>query len=278
MKSPATPTMRSTAHLPVCGAPRLGEGVSPGGMAQGMAEEKREPRELCMNITCAFRSRFSLDWRRCGRNDDSMLARERFRAAGQIDKHGAGTEARLDPARSNAADGGLIDTRPLRQVALAEAFGLEDMDHLGPEIRMMHHCIMPDDASTHQSAFQVSENARMHEKTREIIKKLMLENSITSERQLALDCGMNQSTLNRFMKGTTDSLEFMHIQTIAHYFGLTVSQLIGEMPFDEDRKVRVVTLAMQQMPEYKKDMLVAASSALNQPETGGDEPKVANGH
>lgn len=140
---------------------------------------------------------------------------------------------------------------------------------------MMHQCIMPYDALTHQGISALSENARMHEKTREIIRNLMLENSITSERQLAIDCGMSQSTLNRFMKGTTDSLEFTHLQTMAHYFGLTVSQLIGETPFDEDRKVRVVTLAMQQMPEYKKDMLVAASSALTEQD---GEPKAANGH
>ncbi|WOI43765.1 helix-turn-helix transcriptional regulator [Acidovorax sp. BLS4] len=118
----------------------------------------------------------------------------------------------------------------------------------------------------------------MHEKTREIIRRLMAEGGITSERQLASDCGMTQSTLNRFMKGATDSLEFQHIQTIAHYFGLTVSQLIGETPFNEDRKVRVVTLAMEQMPEYKKDMLVAASSALTEPDNGNGHARSANGH
>lgn len=118
----------------------------------------------------------------------------------------------------------------------------------------------------------------MHEKTREIIKKLMTHNDIRSERQLAIDCNMSQTTLNRFMKGETDSLDFVHLQTVAHYFGLTVSQLIGETPFDEDRKVRTVMLAMQQMPEYKKDVLVATSTALNEPIGGNGHPKTANGH
>lgn len=122
------------------------------------------------------------------------------------------------------------------------------------------------------------ENARMHEQTREIIRKLMKENDIRSERQLAIDCNMSQTTLNRFMKGETDSLDFMHLQTLAHYFGLTISQLIGETPYDEDRKVRIVTLAMQQMPEYKKDVLVATSSALNEPAGSNGHPKIANGH
>lgn len=122
------------------------------------------------------------------------------------------------------------------------------------------------------------ENERMHEQTREIIRKLMADNDIRSERQLAMDCNMSQTTLNRFMKGETDSLDFVHLQTVAHYFGLTVSQLIGETPFDEDRKVRMVTLAMQQMPEYKKDVLVATSTALNEPVGGNGHPKAANGH
>lgn len=102
----------------------------------------------------------------------------------------------------------------------------------------------------------------MHEKTREIVRKLMKDNDVRSERQLAIDCQMSQTTLNRFLKGETDSLDFVHLQKLAHYFGLTVSQLIGETPFDEDRKVRVVMLAMQQMPEYKKDALVATSMRL----------------
>ena len=143
---------------------------------------------------------------------------------------------------------------------------------------MMHQCIIAHDAPMHRYMQAVPENAAMHEQTREIIRKLMRDNEIRSERQLAIDCNMSQTTLNRFMKGETDSLDFLHLQTLAHYFGLTVSQLIGETPFEEDRKVRIVTLAMQQMPEYKKDVLVATSTALIEPVGGNGNPKAANGH
>lgn len=118
----------------------------------------------------------------------------------------------------------------------------------------------------------------MHDKTREIVRKLIKDNNIRSERQLAIDCGMSQTTLNRFLSGATDSLDFVHLQTLAHYFGLTVSQLIGETPFDEDRKVRAVMLAMQQMPDYKKDVLVATSAALAESADTNGHPKAANGH
>ena len=106
----------------------------------------------------------------------------------------------------------------------------------------------------------------MHEQTRAIVKSLMQKHGVSSERQLAMECNMSQSTLHRFLKGDTETLEFQHLQTLAHYFSLTISQLIGEVPFEEDRKVRAVTLAMTQMPEYKKDMVVAATFSLAKPD------------
>lgn len=141
--------------------------------------------------------------------------------------------------------------------------------------QMMHSRIDEHDASTHYSLQAFPENAAMHEETRKIIARLMAEQSVPSERHLALACNMSQSTLHRFLKGETDSLDFQHLQTIAHYFSLTVSQLVGEAPFEADRKVRAVMLAMQQMPEYKKDVLVAASSSLAQSEDG--EKRAGNG-
>jgi len=128
----------------------------------------------------------------------------------------------------------------------------------------MHGRIRTHDASMHHALQAVFENAGMHQRTREIIRNLMVETGVTSERQLALECNMSQSTLHRFMKGDTEQLEFKHLQAIAHFFSLTVSQLIGETSFEPDPKIRVVALAMEQMPEYKKDVLVAASSSLTE--------------
>ena len=141
----------------------------------------------------------------------------------------------------------------------------------------MHRYIAHDNASTHHIAQVFSENARMHDETRKIIETLMAKTGVNSVRQLALDCGMSQSTLHRFMKGETDSLDFIHLQSIAQFFSLTVSQLIGETPFDDDRKVRVVSLAMQHMPEYKKDVVVATSLTLAEQRNQPEQPRLANG-
>lgn len=121
------------------------------------------------------------------------------------------------------------------------------------------------DAPMHHSAQEGGDNAQMHEATRRIIQELMAQYSISSERQLALECQMSQSTLHRFLKGETETMEFHHLQAIAHRFSLTVSQLIGETPFEADPKVRVVAVAMASMPEYKKDVIVAASHSLAEP-------------
>lgn len=102
----------------------------------------------------------------------------------------------------------------------------------------------------------------MHDATRRNIQLLMSERGITSERQLANACGVTQSTLHRFLHGQIDSLDLAHLMSIASYFSLTVSQLIGETAYAPDRKIRAVLLAMEHMPEYKKDVLVAASHTL----------------
>ena len=121
----------------------------------------------------------------------------------------------------------------------------------------MHH-----DAPAHQARGRDANNRPMHEKTRDNIRELAKKHGIESERQLALGCGMDQSTLHRFLSGKTDTLNFLHLQSLAHHFDLTVSQLIGETPIEADPKIRSVVVAMQALPEYKKDALVATSQAL----------------
>lgn len=106
----------------------------------------------------------------------------------------------------------------------------------------------------------------MHRQTRANIEMLRKLHEIPSVRNLAIECGMSQSTLHRFLSGETEHLDFLHLQRLAHRFSLTVSQLIGETAFSPDPKIRTVVFAMEHMPEYKKDVLVAASASLTQPD------------
>jgi len=84
----------------------------------------------------------------------------------------------------------------------------------------MHQSIHHNDASMHYFLQANAENAAMHQQTRAIILKLMADQGIGSERQLAIDCGMSQSTLNRFMSGKTETLEFLHLHNIAQHLNV----------------------------------------------------------
>lgn len=128
---------------------------------------------------------------------------------------------------------------------------------------VMRLCIMQHDANVHQVVFAKANNPRMQGKTKEILLSLMQQYQVPSERALAIACEMDQSTLHRFLSGKTDSLRIEHLVALAHYFDITVSQLIGETPLEQDQKMVTVMKAMQRLPEYKKDVLVATSAALS---------------
>lgn len=84
-----------------------------------------------------------------------------------------------------------------------------------------------------------------------------------SERALAQAVGVDQSTLNRFLAGKIEDLSFGVLAKIAHYFEVTVSTLTGESGAEHyDRKIATVMRVMQQLPEERKDAVVAVSTAF----------------
>lgn len=102
-----------------------------------------------------------------------------------------------------------------------------------------------------------------HEKTRNTIKCLMLENDIRSERALAIACGMSQATLNRFLSGRTQSLDVYRLRSLSKYFSITISQLIGEIPLQVDPKINAVERAMSLMSDEKKNELMSISNSFS---------------
>lgn len=55
--------------------------------------------------------------------------------------------------------------------------------------------------------------------------------------------------------------KFQTIRLIASYFGVTVSQLTGETPL-EDRQIQTVSQIMQELPDYKRKVLVSTALTL----------------
>jgi hypothetical protein len=48
--------------------------------------------------------------------------------------------------------------------------------------------------------------------------------------------------------------------------GVTVAEIIGEKPIDIDDKTRRVIKAMEEMADYKKDVVVSTAETLARPE------------
>lgn len=91
-----------------------------------------------------------------------------------------------------------------------------------------------------------------------------------SERRLAELAEIDQSSLNRYMRYESKDIQLNTLGAIASALGTTISDLLGENQLSHDPKIMRVMHAMEAMPEYKKDAVVATSSALAQPEQDGE--------
>lgn len=111
------------------------------------------------------------------------------------------------------------------------------------------------------------QNARMHKYARQpdprvIIRLLRDRRRLSSDRKLAIEAGVNQSTLSRYLAGTSETMEIATWQALASYFGVTVSQLLGELPLDDSDAGLRVLRAMERLPEEQREALAAAATAL----------------
>lgn len=112
---------------------------------------------------------------------------------------------------------------------------------------------------------------------REIIQLLKGKANITSDHELARECGVAQPVLHKYLSGKTAEMEMTSYRKIAAFFKVTVSQLLGETPLDydvhtTDPKIAAVVRVMEALPEYKKDVLVAASNSLAEQPTPSPSP------
>ncbi len=112
------------------------------------------------------------------------------------------------------------------------------------------------DASMHHEPEAAAAAARA------AIRQLMTRAGIVSERDLALRCGIDQSALNRFMRGEADWLRVPTVQKLADFFGVTSAHVLGEVPISRDARIDAVLTAMQQLPSYALDAVLATSRAL----------------
>lgn len=90
--------------------------------------------------------------------------------------------------------------------------------------RIMKASAMPENAGVHKIGIP--------KHPREIISVLRIQRGFRSVRALALAAEMPQPTLQRFLAGTTQTMETPHWLALAKTLRVTVSQLLGEVALD----------------------------------------------
>lgn len=101
-----------------------------------------------------------------------------------------------------------------------------------------------------------------HADPRQIIRRLMNARGFKSARELALHANVSQPSLARYLSGYSEDMEMATWRKLAASLDVTVSQLLGEVPIQDDRMVAEVTKAMRQLPEDLRAALAAAATAL----------------
>ena len=105
------------------------------------------------------------------------------------------------------------------------------------------------------------ENALMHygrepPHPRDIIRQLLKTKGYRSARQLALKAGIAQPNLSRYLNGTSDSMEAASFQALARELGVTLSELMGEVPLDSSTLLREVQQVFSRMtPEEQRQWI-----------------------
>lgn len=75
-----------------------------------------------------------------------------------------------------------------------------------------------------------------------------------------------QPTLWRILNNDDYKPTIETVQVIAGYFGLTVSQMIGELPLEEDMEIQTLANTARLLSGYKRRVLINTALTLAEPE------------
>lgn len=97
---------------------------------------------------------------------------------------------------------------------------------------------------------------------RRIIETLRLAQGFRSVRALAIAAGISQPTLSRYLAGKSDTMEVDKFAALAQTLGVTVSELLGEVPLSSGSPVREVTQVMARMSQAQQISFLRVGKAL----------------
>lgn len=120
-------------------------------------------------------------------------------------------------------------------------------------------------------------NAAVHYKRppgdpRQIIEALRTAQGFRSVRSLAIAAGIQQPTLQRYLAGTSETMEVASFMALAQTLGVTVSELLGEVPLSGGGTAREVSRVMSRMTPAQQIRFLRVGQALAEddaPDQGG---------
>jgi transcriptional regulator with XRE-family HTH domain len=118
-----------------------------------------------------------------------------------------------------------------------------------------------------------TENPSMHETIRANIRSLMERDRIAHEKTLALDAGVEQSKLNRYLNHRIAEPGMEFFCKLADHFDVSLDQLVGRAPLPRedapineayhfDDRTLTAMRVMEELPDQYKDALLASANAL----------------
>lgn len=108
----------------------------------------------------------------------------------------------------------------------------------------------------------VHRNPYLNGDPRDIIRRLRDVRGFTSDRALAQAAGIPQPTLSRYLSGVSRDMELANFAALAAALGVTVSELLGEVPISSNLKVRELSRILDRLPEPQQAALLAAGAAM----------------
>ena len=132
----------------------------------------------------------------------------------------------------------------------------------------MHQRIIPVNRATYDA--RVNRTPFAAPDPRQVIQDLYPARGFRSLRALAIAAGVPQPTLHRYVSGQTQDMDMANFRAIANALGVTVSELLGEVPLVGDKRISGVLKVMERLPDAGKDALVATANALAA--SLGDDP------
>lgn len=91
--------------------------------------------------------------------------------------------------------------------------------------------------------------------------KLLMDQRKMSQRALARISRVSQGTISRMLHGVHYP-DHVTLEKLALALKVTVAQVTGEAPLQPDKDAAYVFKVMQELPPYKREMLLAAAKSL----------------